>query len=53
MEPTDKKPLDQVRDAIRLKHYSYRTEQSWVNWIKRYIYFHDVRRPAEMGGPEV
>jgi len=61
MEPTPKKLLDQactelcrsVRDAIRLKHYSIRTEQAYVNWIKRYIYFHNVRHPAEMGAAEV
>ncbi len=53
MEPTSKKLLDQVRDAIRLKHYSIRTEQTYVNWIKRYIYFHNVRHPAEMGAPEI
>lgn len=48
-----KKLLDQVRDAIRLKHYSCRTEQTYVGWIKRYIYFHDVRHPSEMGAAEV
>ena len=61
IEPAPKKLLDQactelcrsVRDAIRLKHYSIRTEQAYVNWIKRYIYFHNVRHPAEMGAPEV
>ena len=42
-----KKLLDQVRDAIRLKRNSYRTEQAHVGWIKRYIYFHDVRHPSE------
>jgi len=42
-----------VRDAIRLKHYSIRTEQAYVNWIKRYIFFHNVRHPAEMGAAEV
>jgi hypothetical protein len=42
-----------VRDSIRLKHYSYRTEQAYVNWTKRYICFHGVRHPAEMGAPEV
>jgi len=52
-EHRPKKLLDQVRDAIRLKHYSYRTEQAYVGWIKRYIYFHDVRHPSEMGAPEV
>ena len=51
MEPAPKKLLDQVRDAIRLKHYSIRTEQAYVNWIKRYIYFHNPRHPAEMGAP--
>ena len=53
MEPTDRKLLDQVRDAIRLKHYSICTEEAYVNWIKRYIYFHNVRHPAEMGASEV
>ena len=53
MEPRPKKLLDQVRDAIRLKHYSIRTEQAYIGWIKRYIFFHDVRHPAEMGAAEV
>jgi hypothetical protein len=53
MESTPRKLLDQVRDAVRLKHYSIRTEQAHVNWIKRYIYFHNVRHPAEMDAPEV
>ena len=53
MKPTDRKLLDQVRDLIRLKHYSIRTEEAYVNWIKRYIHFHNVRHPAEMGEPEV
>ena len=48
-----KRPLDQVRDAIRLKHYSIRTEEAYVDWIKRYIYFHGIRHPAEMGALEV
>jgi hypothetical protein len=48
-----KKLSDQVRDAIRLKHYSYRTEQAYVGWIKRYVLFHGVRHPSEMGAPEV
>ena len=42
MEPTDRKLLDRVRDALRLKHYSIRTEEAYVNWIKRYIYFHKL-----------
>jgi integron integrase len=45
--------LDQVREAIRVRHYSYRTEQQYVAWIRRYILFHDRRHPLEMGGPEV
>ncbi len=53
MQNTDKKLLDQVRDALRLKHYSIRTEEAYLNWIKRYIFFHNVRHPAEMGVPEV
>jgi hypothetical protein len=48
-EHRPKKLLDQVCDAIRLKHYSCRTEQAYVGWIKRYFYFHDVRHPSEMG----
>jgi integron integrase len=45
--------LDQVRDALSLKHYSYRTEQAYVGWITRYVLFHSKRHPNEMGAPEV
>jgi integron integrase len=45
--------LDQVRSAMRLRHYSYRTEQQYVSWIRRFILFHNRRHPMEMGGPEV
>ena len=48
-----KKILDQVSDAIRLKHYSYRTEQTYKEWIKRFILFHKKRHPREMGAPEI
>ena len=41
--------LDQVRDAIRRKHYSLRTEQSYVFWIKRFIYFHGKKHPKDLG----
>lgn len=51
--PKPKKLLDQVRDRIRLKNYSYRTEQSYVGWIKRFILFHDKRHPREMGRAEI
>jgi len=53
MEPRPKKLLDQVRDAIRLKHYSYKTEQTYVGWIRRYILFHNKRHPKEMGAAEI
>jgi integron integrase len=45
--------LDQVREAIRVRHYSYRTEQQYVAWIRRYIHFHGKRHPRSLGGPEV
>ena len=53
MEAQPRKLLDQVRDQIRLKHYSYRTEQTYVYWIRRYILFHQKRHPAEMGSAEL
>ena len=57
-EPVEKsatppKLLDQVRDRLRLKHYSLRTEQAYVGWIRRYIIFHGKQHPAEMGKPEL
>ena len=45
--------LDRVRDALRVKHYSYRTEQAYLHWIKRYIYFHQKQHPATLGAAEV
>ena len=56
--PKPKKLLDQLRDAIRNKHYSYSTEKTYVHWAKRYILFHKAklgfaRHPAEMGTPEI
>ncbi len=53
MEKQPKKLLDQVRNAIRLKHYSIRTEHSYVSWIKRYILYHDKRHPKDMGEREI
>jgi len=47
------KLLDRVRERIRYKHYSYRTEQTYVQWIKRYIFFHNKRHPKDMGEPEI
>jgi site-specific recombinase XerD len=49
----EKKLLDQVADALRVKHYSYRTEQTYVDWIRRHILFHNKRHPSEMGETEV
>lgn len=48
-----KRLLEQVRDKLRAMHYSYRTEQAYLDWIKRFILFHDKRHPAEMGAREV
>lgn len=45
--------LDRVSHAIRTRHYSHRTEQAYVAWVKRYIDFHGKRRPAEMGVPQI
>jgi integron integrase len=45
--------LDQVRNAIRVRHYSIRTEEAYVQWIKRYIYFHEKRHPKDMGETHV
>jgi integron integrase len=47
------KLLDQVRQAARLRHFSYRTEQAYVYWIERYIRFHGIRHPNTMGTLEV
>lgn len=51
----DDKPrlLDQVREQIRLRHYSIRTEAVYLEWVKRFIRFHKYRHPQEMGAPEV
>jgi site-specific recombinase XerD len=53
MEPRPKKLLDQLRDAIRLKHYAYRTEETYAQWVRQYILFHDKRHPNEMGRIEI
>jgi integron integrase len=45
--------LDQVREVIRVKHYSIRTEEAYVQWIKRFIFFHGKRHPREMGVAEI
>jgi integron integrase len=45
--------LDRVREALRARHYSKRTERAYVGWIRRFILFHGKRHPEEMGSPEV
>jgi hypothetical protein len=45
--------LEQVRDALRLRHYSLRTERAYAHWVKRFVLFHGKRHPREMGAAEV
>jgi integrase len=51
--PPKPKLLDEVRQAIRRRHYSDRTEKAYVHWIKRYIFFHNKRHPQEMAEAEI
>ena len=53
MQRPPKKLLDQVRDAMRLKHYSLSAEKTCVAWIKRFILYHNKRHPLDMGSTEV
>lgn len=50
---TQQKLVDQVRNAIRVKHYSPRTEEAYWNWIKRFIIFHNKRHPNDMAESEI
>jgi hypothetical protein len=45
--------LEEVRDLIRTRHYSYRTEETYLYWIRQYILFHGKQYPVEMGPAEV
>ena len=47
------KLMDSMRDALRSRHYSRRTEKAYCLWVRRYVRFHKMRHPAEMGGPEI
>ena len=47
------KLMDRVQNKIRFKQYSIRTEQSYMEWIRRFILFHNKRHPQDMGAPEV
>lgn len=51
--PPPPRLLDQVRERIRTRHYSLRTEKAYVDWIKRFILHHGKRHPRDMGGVEV
>jgi integron integrase len=48
-----RKLLEQYRERLRVKHYSLRTEDAYLHWTRRFIFFHGKRHPREMGGPEV
>ena len=51
--PSPPRLLDQVREKLRLQHYTIRTEQAYLDWIKRFILFHGKKHPAAMAAPEV
>ena len=51
--PTAPKLMDQVTERLRTKHDSIRAEKQYVQWIRRYIFFHGKRHPREMGATEV
>ena len=52
-QPPKKSLLEQMRDALRVRHYSIRTETSCLDWAKRFILFHHKRHPETMGAPEI
>jgi integron integrase len=52
-EPGKPKLLDQVRHRCRVRHLALKTEQAYVNWVRRFVVFHHVRHPLEMGAKEV
>lgn len=51
--PQPPRLLDRMREALRVRHYSYRTEQAYLDWARRFILFHRKRHPAQMGAAEV
>ena len=53
MDPRPKMLLEVVSDTIRRKHYSHQTEKTYLQWIKRYLAFHNKRHPREMGKVEI
>jgi integrase len=52
-QPAKPKLLDQVRSELRKHHYSRRTEEAYISWIRRFLHFHRMRHPAQMARPEV
>ena len=48
-----KKLLDLYRDSLRVRHYSYRTEVTYISWVRQYILFHNKRHPRDMGPKEI
>ena len=55
IHPVPQQPnlLDRLAAALRVRHYSPPTEQTYRHWVKRYIFFHHIRHPAEMAEPEI
>ena len=53
LPPRQPRLLEQVRTAIRARHYSFRTEQAYVHWVKRFIHFHGLCHPRDLGEAEV
>lgn len=51
--PRGPRLLQQLRQALRVHHYSRRTEEAYVGWVRRYVRFHGLRHPAELGGDEI
>jgi integron integrase len=51
--PEPRKLLEEVQFRIRARHFSYRTEKTYLHWIRRFVRFHDRRHPRAMGAPEV
>jgi len=53
VDPAPPSLLQRVRDAVRVRHYSIRTEEAYAFWVRRYVLFHRKRHPVEMGEAEV
>src|SRR5581483_11273456 len=53
IEPKPKKLFEQIRDHMRSRHYSYGTEQTYLFWIKRYIFFNNKRHPKDLGAQAI